>query len=125
MLLATTAFGQPPKGGQTDSLKLSVKAIRNMLIAAEQKKVCEQQVGILTQKISVYEQIIKNLNEKDSVTVQEYELELKTMQDEKAVYQDQVATFEKMIRKQKRKTFWATVGGTLTTAAALFLFIQK
>jgi hypothetical protein len=95
------------------------------MIAAEQKKVLEQQVSILNDRIANYQVIISNLNEKDSITVAAYEKEIVLFKDEKAIYQDQIKGYEKLIRKQKRKTFFTAAGGILATAAMGYLYLTK
>jgi hypothetical protein len=108
-----------------DTLCFTLPQVRNLLIAAKQKQVLEERVSILTARIDTLNGAIAILQQKDEATVEGYELEIKTMNEEKRIYQDQIATFEKLLRKEKRRLFLTKIGGTLTTAAAIFLFINK
>ena len=96
-----------------------------MLAAGEQKKVLEQQVTILNDRIANYQIIISNLNEKDSITVAAYEKEIALFKDEKAIYQDQIKGYDKLLKRQKRKTFFTAAAGIVTTGIGLYLYLQK
>lgn len=96
-----------------------------MLIAAEQSKVLKEQVAILDARILNYQSLITNLNQKDSATVASYELQIKTMKEQRALHEDQIKTMEKMIRTEKRKRTLTTIAGTLTTVIGLYLYISK
>ena len=108
-----------------DTLCFPISVIRKVLIAAEQKKLLEQQVTILNDRIANYQIIISNLNEKDSITVAAYEKEIALFKDEKAIYQDQIKSYDKLLKRQKRKTFFTAAGGILATGLSLYLYLQK
>lgn len=96
-----------------------------MLIAAEQSKVLKEQVGILNDRISNYESIVTNLKQKDSATVASYQFQITTMKEQRALYEDQIKSFERLLKLEKRKRTLTTLAGTLTTIGALYLFISK
>lgn len=125
ILWAQTAYGQPPKGGPGDSIRLSVPAVRNMLIAAEQSKVLKEQVVILNDRISNYENIVVNLKQKDSMTVVSFQSQIVTMKEQRALLEDQIKGFERLLKIEKRKRTMTTLAGTLTTGIAMYLFITK
>ena len=95
------------------------------MIAKEQKKLFEQQVNVLNDRILNYRNIITNLNEKDSATIEGYELELKTMREERLIFEDQVKSLEKLLKKEKRKRKWTAAGGLALTGIATYLYIVK
>jgi putative NADH-flavin reductase len=95
------------------------------LIAAEQKKVLEQQVTILNDRITNYQSIVSSLNAKDSVTVATFNMQIKLLTDEKALYQDQIKGYEKLLKKERRKRFLTTAGGVLTTGIVAYLYLTK
>jgi hypothetical protein len=127
LLLAGTVFGPKYCASQSkeDTLCFTVPQVRNLLIAAKQKTVLEERVIILSSRIDTLQSIIRSQDDKDEATVEGYKLELKVLQEEKKIYQDQVSTFEKMLRREKRKRFLTGLGGSLATAAALYLYITK
>jgi hypothetical protein len=102
-----------------------VAVIKKVLAAAEQKKVLEAQLSILEGRITNFQEMIQTFAVKDSLTVATYDTQLKAYKEEKAIYQDQLKGYERLLRRQKRKTFLTGAAGLLTTGAALYLFMQK
>lgn len=96
-----------------------------MLIKAEQGKILKEQVRVLDEKIVLLEAKVSLLEEKDDSTVSSYERELKLLNDQKAIYEDQINTYETLLRKERRKRRWTAVGGIFTTGAAILLSIKK
>ena len=112
----------------TDTLCFPVSVIQKVLIAAEQKKVLEEQVSILNQRIGEKETIILSLNSKDSVNkkiVTSFEDEIKVMKDQRGIYDGMIKAYEKQIKKLKRSLFWTRVGGIAVIAAGTYLYITK
>jgi hypothetical protein len=110
---------------QSTEICLPDSSVRKILIAAEQKKVLAEQVKLLEQRISIKEDIIRNLNSKDSVTVLTFQTQINEYKEQKLIYDQQLNSYEKLLRRQKRKTFFATFGGLLTTGITTFLLIKK
>lgn len=109
----------------TDTLCFPVETIKKVLIAAEQKKVLEGQVILLNQRIMGLNDIVRNMVEKDSVTVKLYTDQIQITKEQKTLYQSQITSLEKAVRKERRKRFWAGAGGVVTTGIALYLFATK
>lgn len=80
---------------------------------------------ILEARIAGLNTAIALLNEKDSVTVAGYDNQLKAFREEKAIYIDQLKGYEKLLRRERRKRFFATAGGLLTTGIVTYLAIKK
>ena len=108
-----------------DTMCFPVSVIKKVLAAAEQKKVLEAQVSILEGRIANFQELVITLAAKDSLTVGSYEAQIKLYKEEKAIYQDQIKGYERLLKRQKRKTFLTGAAGLLTTGAALYLFMQK
>lgn len=108
-----------------DTLCFPAEVLKKVLVAAEQKKGLEVQVVFLNERITGLQQVIKNLNEKDSASILLYNNQLQVMKDQKALYQDQLNGYEKIIRREKRKRFWTGFAGAATTITATYLFITK
>lgn len=108
-----------------DTLCFPRKVLEKVLIAAQQKKVLDSQIVLLNQRIEGLESVINELNGKDQLTVQSYEAQLKQYQAEKALYEDQLKGYERLIRKEKRKRIVSNIFGGLAAAAAVFLFVTK
>lgn len=115
-------------GGQsriTDSTTVSNAALRRILTAAEQKKVLDEQVILLNQRIAGYEEMVKQYKDKDTATVGSYEREIGLMKDQRKVLEDQIKANEKVIRKLKRKVFWTASFGVAGMGALTFLYLTK
>jgi ASC-1-like (ASCH) protein len=102
-----------------------VEVIKKVLVAAEQKKVLQDQTVLLNQRIEGLNKIIVTLNEKDSASIALYEEQVEAMKAQKEIYQSQLDSYEKLLRKEKRKRFWTGALGMATTAAMGYMFISK
>lgn len=109
----------------TDSTTVSNAALRRILIAAEQKKVLDEQVILLNQRIAGFEAIVQQYKEKDTATVGSYEREIAIMKEQRVVFETAIKDKEKEIRRYKRKLFWRTAGGVTLAAAGAYLYLTK
>lgn len=109
----------------SDSTTVSNAALRRILTAAEQKKVLDEQVVILNERIAGYEAMIKHFQDKDTATVGSYEREIALMKDQRKILEDQIKGNEKVIRKLKRKVFWTSVVGVAGMGTMAFLLLTK
>lgn len=108
-----------------DTLCFPRPVLKKLLTAAEQKKVLDSQVVILQGRISLKDDIIRQLYQRDSITTLSYESEIKIYKEKEDVYKDQLAGYERLLRREKRKRFFITLSGLLTTGAMTYLFIKK
>ena len=109
----------------TDTICFPVEVAKKVLIAAEQKKELDKQVSLLNERISNLQQLITTLEDKNSLIAQGYQLQIKTLLEEKATYEDQIKTYEKLLRKERRKRK-AVAGAGITVAGILtYLLISK
>lgn len=109
----------------SDSTTVSNAALRRILIAAEQKKVLDEQVILLNQRITGFEEIVRELKAKDTATVGSYERQIAVMKDQRTVFETAIKDREKEIRRYKRKLFWRTAGGVTLAAAGVYLYLTK
>ena len=118
LLIMMSCVGQ---SSTIDTICFPVSVIKKVLVAAEQKKVLEQQVTVLNNRISLYQTMVDELERKDSITVATYEAQIAIMNEQKAIYADQMKGYEKLLRREKRKRFFATAGGVITSGIILYL----
>lgn len=109
----------------TDSTTVSNASLRRILIAAEQKKVLDEQVVLLNQRISGYELMVQQYKDKDTATVGSYEREIAIMKDQRKIFEDAIKGNEKVIRKLKRKVFWTSAAGVAGMGTMAFLLLTK
>lgn len=113
------------QSGRTDTICFPVPVIQKVLVAAEQKKVLEQQLTIVGERVALLKSIIAEMEKKDSVSIDAYNAEINVMNDKIELYKDQMNGYEKLLRREKRKRFFTSMAGILTTAAATFFYITK
>jgi len=109
----------------TDSTTVSNAALRRILIAAEQKKVLDEQVLLLNQRIAGFETMVQQYKDKDTATVGGYERQIALMKDERKIFETAIKDREKQIRKYKRKLFFRTAGGLILTGTIAYLYFTK
>ncbi|HUP13110.1 MAG TPA: hypothetical protein VM187_12875 [Niastella sp.] len=106
-----------------------------MLADAKQKPLLLERIALLNadvlllnQRITVKDSIITAYQAKDgnyTAIIQALQDQKALLQDEKKLYVDQVTTMEKMLRKERRKRFWTSAAGMLSTGLMAYLFISK
>lgn len=121
--------------GNSQTIEIPVEQAKKVMADAKQKPLLLEKISLLNADISLLNQRIK---QKDSIIssyqVMEgnYDAILLAMEDNKAVmlqqrqlYEEQLTSFEKLLRKEKRKRFWTAAGGVVTTGLAAYLYIIK
>lgn len=121
--------------GNTQTIEIPVEQAKKVMADAKQKPVLLEKIALLQTDILLLNQRIA---QKDSIIsayqVMEgnYDAILLAMEDNKAImlqqrqlYEEQLRSFEKLLRKEKRKRFWTAASGVLTTTAAAYLYITK
>lgn len=106
-------------------IRVKASQARKVYADALQKPILEERIAILNERIANYQVLIKTFEEKDSIRAEDCKSQIASLIEEKALYQDQVKTMEQMIRKERRKRFWITASGILTTGAAIYLSTLK
>jgi hypothetical protein len=121
--------------GKNDTICLPITDAKKVLSDAKQKPILLERIALLNsdvvllnQRIAVKDSIIAAYQAKDgnyTAIIKALEDQKALMQEEKKLYQDQVATMEKMLRKERRKRFWTAAGGVISTGAMAYLFLTK
>lgn len=92
-----------------------------MVIAAKQGDVLKEQVKILNERVTLLQSMVLNLEQKDSANTSQSVNQVALFKQEIDLYKDQIKTFEKLLRREKRKRFFATAGGVMTSGIILYL----
>jgi len=121
LILTVNSYGQRP----ADTLCLPTENVRGLLIAAKQGDALKQQVVILNDRIGLLQSIVKELELKDSAFKSGYTAQIAALLEEKKIYQDQLNTYEKLLKRERRKRRLATAGGIVTTGLAIYLGFVK
>lgn len=109
----------------SDTLCFPVPTIRKVLIAASQKRVADSLLLIAEKQIAQLQNTISLLGEKDAEQKAMFDNQLDLLRQEITLYKDQIAGYERLVRKERRKRRLATAGGILTTGLMAYLFITK
>ena len=121
LILTVNSYGQKP----ADTLCLPTENVRGLVIAAKQGDALKQQVVILNDRIGLLQSIVKELELKDSASKSGYTAQIAALLEEKKIYQDQLNTYEKLLKRERRKRRLATAGGIVTTGLAIYLGFVK
>lgn len=121
LILTVNSYGQK----QADTLCLPTENVRGLVIAAKQGDALKQQVVILNDRIGLLQSIVKELELKDSASKSGYTAQIAALLEEKKIYQDQLNTYEKLLKRERRKRRLATAGGIVTTGLAIYLGFVK
>lgn len=117
--------GIPCAAQSKDTLCFPTETVRSLLINAEQGKLLKKHVLVLNDRITILQDMVKNLEQRDTATVGSYEREISVMREQRALFEDQIKTYETLLRRERRKRRLITATGILTTGAALFLSLKK
>lgn len=109
----------------TDTICAPVAQMKKVYAAAAQKKVADSLLVLAERQLSEYRNQISILDEKQADQKAFYDGQITNLQNQIALYKDQINGYERLLRKERRKRRLTTFGGILTTAAATFLFISK
>lgn len=85
----------------------------------------QKDIDTINARINVLQGVIRNLTEKDSASVQLFKDQLAVMREQKALYQNQLDGYEKILRKERRRRRWTAILGTVTTGVVTYLYITK
>jgi len=109
----------------TDTLCFPVPVIRKVLIAASQKKVCDSLLIISERQVSQLNNTIDLLTEKDTTLRSMYQGQIDNLNNQIALYKDQIKGYERLVKRERFRRRLATVGGILTTSTMIYLYITK
>jgi chromosome segregation ATPase len=119
----------------TDTICLPLPQVKKVLADARQKPLLLEKINLLQadirimeERIAAKESIINNM-ERDQMASQEIidqlKEEKKLYEEQKKIMLNQARTFEKLLKKEKRKRRWTAFTGMLTTGIVTYLFITK
>lgn len=108
-----------------DTICLPVEDVKKIYTAAEQNKLSEERINLLNKRITNYQGIISNLNQKDSATKAGHKAQLDIAKNEKEALLQNIGDLNKSLIRERRKKKWAIFGGLLTTGIAGYLWLTK
>lgn len=111
-----------------DTLCFKISEVKNLLIAAKQKKYADSLVLVYRSDVNILSQKVAALEIKDSTNKEinnTYQAMVGTMKDQRVILENQITYLNKEVKKQKRKTTLTAISGILLTSLTAFLFLTK
>ena len=111
-----------------DTLCFKISEVKNLLIAAKQKKYADSLVIVYRSDINILSGKVQALEIKDSTNREinsTYQALIGTMKEQRTVLEGQITYLNKEVKKQKRKTTLTAISGILLTSLTAFLFLTK
>lgn len=109
----------------TDTICIEVPKFKKIYAAALQKKVADSLLAISEKQVAQLQNTITLLGDKDAEQKAMFDNQLDLLHQEINLYKDQIAGYERLVKKERRKRRLATAGGILTTGIMAYLFITK
>jgi len=109
----------------SDTICFPVADAKKVLIAAEQGKEYLKQVGLLTERLSLKDEIISQMNQRDSLIKAGYENQMAILKQELDLRKDQMNGYERLLKKERRKRRAATAAGVTVAGVLTYLLITK
>lgn len=135
MLLISIGSSFAAHSQHTDTICLPVAHAKSVLAAAKERDVLKERVGLLqvdialvNQRLAIKDSVISDLVGKDinnTAIITAMQEQKAALLDEKKIFNDQLRSYETLIRKQKRKTFWTAAAGVLATGITGYLYLMK
>lgn len=124
MLILTLSLSAQQRNGQSDTLKVSAKALRNLVIAAQQSDLLRAELRVSDSIISAKDRELSLTSARDSFKIVALNYEIEQHKQVRNAQQGAIDQLYKTIRKQKRKTIFVGIMGIATTALAFYLGVK-
>lgn len=108
-----------------DTLCFPVQVVKERLTQARLYLLTDSLLHISETQLAELKYNIKLSGEKDSATKASYEVQLVNLNQQILLYKDQISGYERLLKRQRRKTFLTGAAGFITTGIAVYLFSQK
>ncbi len=128
-------FGQLNPSDSIKKVSVTRGALSRLYSAAIQRDILAEKIGLLIADtallnkriFSKQEQILllESIHEHNQNIIKAMKVQLDLLNDEKLVFKEQLNSYEKLLRKEKRKRFLVSVAGILTTGITSYLLLKK
>ena len=135
MLVLLLKISFAGKSQVTDTICLPFEQVKKIYVDAKQKPVLLEKIDLLTtditllnKRIEVRDSII-NLMELSEIGSQEIikilKEEKELMLEQRRVFEGQLISYEKLLKKERRKRKWTAAAGLMVTGIATYLYLTK
>lgn len=80
---------------------------------------------MMNDRIVLLQSMVQELEAKDSATVANYTGQIAALNEQKKLFEDQIKTYEKLLKKERFKRKLTAASGVVTTGLAVFLALKK
>lgn len=109
----------------TDTICIPLQQAKKVYAAAAQKRVADSLLTIANSQLYELKAQVLLLAEKEQEQRNYFNREISNLENQIALYKDQVVGYEKLVKRERRKRFFTSVAGTLATGAVIFLSLKK
>lgn len=97
------------------------------MAAADSASLLRERVRLLYSDIGSLSQININLRRTDTLQqrlINTYEAQVKTMQEQRGLYDAELSNIRTLLKKERRKRTWTAIGGLVGIAGAFYVGLQ-
>lgn len=123
VILIKSSFGQAQP--TTDTICLPIPVFKKVYSAALEKKYVDSLLVLTEKQVAELRHTVDLMQEKDSELKLRYEDQITNLNSQIGLYKDQLNTYEKLLRLEKRKRRLTTAAGIITTGLAIYLGTLK
>lgn len=122
-MIATVCAGHSQSSG--DTICVPVAQAKKVYAAAAQKQAADSMLRLAEKQIDELNVTLSLMDDRDREQRKFYQDQMNYLREEIKIHREQVSIMEKMIRKEKRKRFWASFAGVLATGLTIGLSTLK
>ncbi len=108
-----------------DTICLPVVSVKKVYADAKAFRLTDSLLRISEAQLSEVKYQKGLIEDREAETINNYNRQIENLEKQISVYKDQMIVFNKAIRREKRKRFFATAGGVLSTGIMIYLSTKK
>lgn len=120
-----SSFAGSSQAANRDTICFPEQVVRERLTQARLYKYTDSLLKISEAQLSELKAQVSLLTEKEQELRNYFNREISNLENQVALYKDQVVGYEKIVRREKRKRFFSNLLGGLATAGAVYLAVTK
>lgn len=121
-------YGQQKVSDSTTKVAITRGALSRLLTAALQRDVLAEKIGLLVADTALLSQRVASKQRQVEILegISEAQVvQIDLLREKETVFKEQLSSYERLLRKEKRKRFLVSVAGVLTTGFTTYLLLKK
>lgn len=119
------AQSQPTTKSTSDTICKPVSELKVVYTDALKYRYADSLVKIYEAQVSELKYNISLLSEKEQEEKNNYERQVSNLQQQIGILNEWVKADARLLKREKRKSFWSKVAGIVTTGVISYLYITK